>query len=296
MAQTYAMLLKRFLNTLRNKGQTLAQILTPAVFTVVACIYFNGSYTNFRTYTSPPFTLNLAKYDSPITIYATLDNTSSGSLLSCYKKVLSNLSGSYVYLNNQSYNYNSYKDMDKYLLEVANQNLYIYRHRYQIATEIGPDYFVGFYNYLSYHTMAITLALVNNAWLQCLVMPSHTINTINHPVPISLNRTKEEIMFQSSSVALSFFLWIFNALAYLLSSFSMFLITERKSGTKVGQYISGATSSTFWLATFLWDYFNYLVPSILVIVIAMAFQVEGYSYGMIPRYLKQYIIFKSISQ
>lgn len=291
MGQIYAMLLKRFLNTLRNKGQTLAQILTPAVFAVIACIYFNNSYANFRTYASPPFALNLEKYDYPITVYATTDNNSSSSLLNCYMKALNKLSGSYVYLNKQSYNYSSYKDMDNYFLEIANKNLYNYHHRYQIATEIGPDYFMGFYNDISYHTMAITLALVNNAWLQCLVGPSHTINTINHPVPISLNRTMEEIIFQSSSVALSFFLWIFNALAYLLSSFSLFLITERKSGAKVGQYISGATSYTFWLATFLWDYLNYMVPSILLIIITVAFSVEGYSYGMIPRYLKQYLFY-----
>lgn len=49
------------------------------------------------------------------------------------------------------------------------------------------------------------------------------------------------------------------ALSFVPASFVLFLVAERVSKAKHLQYVSGATPSVYWIASFLWDMANYMV-------------------------------------
>lgn len=43
--------------------------------------------------------------------------------------------------------------------------------------------------------------------------------------------------------------------------------------------MSGLSSVTYWSANFVWDYFNYLIPAVLMVVVFAAFQPDAYYLG-----------------
>ena len=288
MARICAMMHKRFIFTRRNLIITAAQIIVPVLLILLACVSSKSLLEHLNYSDPPPFSLDLSKYEDPITVYGITDSAHPNTLLECYKKTLLKIHGRQLQLNNNYNKYNNETDMDNYFIKLAEVNFVDYRLKYQIATEIGPDYFIGFYNDESYHTIAITLSLINNAWLQCLVKPFNTsteyeIHTINHPILQVSNIESGDKMIIASSVGFYFAILVNYALACLLATFSVFLINERKSGAKVSQYICGATSYTFWLATFIWDSFSYLIPSLAIVIIVVISKIEGYAFDLNPR-------------
>ena len=65
-------------------------------------------------------------------------------------------------------------------------------------------------------------------------------------------------------------------MAFLASSFVVFVVDERASKAKHIQRVSGVRLSTFWLSAFLWDIINYTLPCIVVLIMFAAFQVPAY--------------------
>jgi len=66
-------------------------------------------------------------------------------------------------------------------------------------------------------------------------------------------------------------------MAFLVSTFIVFVVNERATKAKQSQFIAGIGSTNFWLSAFLWDALCFLVPSMLVIAVVAAFQTGGYS-------------------
>jgi len=56
---------------------------------------------------------------------------------------------------------------------------------------------VGHFSVESYHSIAVSLALVDRAKLHCLVSPGYQIHTINHPLP----RQSETVVMDKVSSA-----------------------------------------------------------------------------------------------
>lgn len=42
------------------------------------------------------------------------------------------------------------------------------------------------------------------------------------------------------------------------------------------QFVSGVDAVSYWLGTFTWDFINYLIPSITVLILIAAFQLDEY--------------------
>lgn len=80
-------------------------------------------------------------------------------------------------------------------------------------------------------------------------------------------------------------------MAFLASSFVLFIVDERSSKAKHIQQVSGVNLSTFWLAAFLWDMINYIVPCVGILILFAAFQVPaftGYNLGVVALLLLEY--------
>jgi ATP-binding cassette subfamily A (ABC1) protein 3 len=64
-------------------------------------------------------------------------------------------------------------------------------------------------------------------------------------------------------------------MGFLASSFVIFLINERSSRAKHCQFVSGVRIITFWASTFCWDFINFLLPCLLLMLVFWAFGVEA---------------------
>lgn len=71
-------------------------------------------------------------------------------------------------------------------------------------------------------------------------------------------------------------IFIIFALSFIPASFLVFLLEERETCSKQLQFVSGVKPYIYWISTFIWDLFNYIVPCILCIILFLIFNVEAY--------------------
>uniref|UniRef100_A0A8B9NNN4 P-type phospholipid transporter n=1 Tax=Accipiter nisus TaxID=211598 RepID=A0A8B9NNN4_9AVES len=145
------------------------------------------------------------------------------------------------------------------------------------------DYLVKTYvwfNNKGWHAIASFLNVINNAILRANLQqgknPSaYGITAFNHP----LNLTKQqlsEVALMTTSVDVLVSICVIFAMSFVPASFVVFLIQERVSKAKHLQFISGVKPVIYWLANFVWDMCNYIVPATLVIIIFICFQQKSY--------------------
>src|SRR6218665_277047 len=269
------MLYKRFIHSKRNYALTLSQIMILTIFTILACYTLldqSRIIINFRL-----LTLDLTYFKSPITPYDVRPLTGNAQKLStCYAAAVSRHSKP-VFINSEPVNYT----LDEYLINIGKSHKDQYYWKYQIGATIEEEQdgmlnITGFFNNHAYHSIAISLSYLGNSLMQCFGNKEYQIETINHPLPMNSSKQNTNSAYSGESGGLLFSFYVSIGLALLFGTFVVFLIKERKSGAKHSQLVSGVKLHNFWLATFLWDYVNYLVLCILIIVIILCFQTEGY--------------------
>ncbi|NWX42570.1 ABCA1 protein, partial [Steatornis caripensis] len=136
------------------------------------------------------------------------------------------------------------------------------------------------FNNKGWHAIASFLNVINNAILRSNLQqgknPSaYGITAFNHP----LNLTKQqlsEVALMTTSVDVLVSICVIFAMSFVPASFVVFLIQERVSKAKHLQFISGVKPVIYWLANFVWDMCNYIVPATLVIIIFICFQQKSY--------------------
>ncbi|NXK13626.1 ABCA1 protein, partial [Herpetotheres cachinnans] len=136
------------------------------------------------------------------------------------------------------------------------------------------------FNNKGWHAIASFLNVINNAILRANLQqgknPSaYGITAFNHP----LNLTKQqlsEVALMTTSVDVLVSICVIFAMSFVPASFVVFLIQERVSKAKHLQFISGVKPVIYWVANFVWDMCNYIVPATLVIIIFICFQQKSY--------------------
>ncbi|TRY77726.1 hypothetical protein DNTS_029105 [Danionella cerebrum] len=136
------------------------------------------------------------------------------------------------------------------------------------------------FNNKGWHSIGAFLNVMNNAVLRSSLPPGldhskFNIKAFNHP----LNLTKEQlshVALMTTSVDVLVSICVIFAMSFVPASFVVFLIQERVNKAKHMQFISGVQPFLYWLANFVWDMCNYIVPATLVIIIFVCFQQEAY--------------------
>ncbi|XP_052011038.1 phospholipid-transporting ATPase ABCA1-like [Xyrauchen texanus] len=136
------------------------------------------------------------------------------------------------------------------------------------------------FNNKGWHSIGAFLNVMNNGILRANLPPGkdpHTfgMTAFNHP----LNLTKEQlsqVALMTTSVDVLVSICVIFAMSFVPASFVVFLIQERVNKAKHMQFISGVQPFLYWLANFLWDMCNYVVPATLVILIFVCFQQKAY--------------------
>uniref|UniRef100_A0A670KEM8 ATP binding cassette subfamily A member 1 n=1 Tax=Podarcis muralis TaxID=64176 RepID=A0A670KEM8_PODMU len=140
--------------------------------------------------------------------------------------------------------------------------------------------FQVWFNNKGWHAISAFLNIMNNAILRANLQegedPSaYGITAFNHP----LNLTKQqlsEVALMTTSVDVLVSICVIFAMSFVPASFVVFLIQERVTKAKHLQFICGVKPVTYWLANFVWDMCNYVVPATLVIIIFVGFQQKSY--------------------
>ena len=141
---------------------------------------------------------------------------------------------------------------------------------------------ISYFNNQGYHTPAIALSAVFNgisrtAGLQANNTPV-TITTTNHPLP----RTSHDIVAGKTSTDFRGFILAIHVvigMAFLSGSFALFIVREREVRAKHSQLVSGGSVPQYWMSTFVWDMFNYIIPCILLLIIFASFDIHAYCDG-----------------
>lgn len=68
-------------------------------------------------------------------------------------------------------------------------------------------------------------------------------------------------------------------MSFIAALYIMFYIKERTSRAKLLQFVSGVNVLTFWIVSFVWDYFTFMITALIYIATLAAFQEEGWSSG-----------------
>uniref|UniRef100_A0A8C5HDU1 P-type phospholipid transporter n=1 Tax=Gouania willdenowi TaxID=441366 RepID=A0A8C5HDU1_GOUWI len=152
-------------------------------------------------------------------------------------------------------------------------------HSLSFCHPCSPLLQVWFYNQ-AWHGVVSFLSVASNAILRGSLPAGHDpreygISVSNYP----LNLTKEQLSFvalatTSTDVVVS--ICVIFAMSFIPASFVLFLIQERVNKAKHLQFVSGVNPAVYWVANFVWDMCNYIVPCIIVIVIFLCFQQKAY--------------------
>ncbi|XP_041855370.1 ATP-binding cassette sub-family A member 2 isoform X4 [Melanotaenia boesemani] len=137
------------------------------------------------------------------------------------------------------------------------------------------------YNNKGYHSMPVYLNVLNNAILRANLPSSkgnpaaYGITLTNHP----MNRTSASLsldyLLQGTDVVIAIFIIV--AMSFVPASFVVFLVAEKSTKAKHLQFVSGCDPVIYWLANYIWDMLNYLVPATCCIIILFVFDLPAYT-------------------
>ena len=172
---------------------------------------------------------------------------------------------------------NQVTNLTRYVLEESTRDIAHFNLHDMIAVEKIGNKFTAMFNNQPYHAAPAALNYLTNAFLQNFVNESVRITTYNYPLPLSAIESTEKDFVSSLNNGFQVGFNTVFGMSFLASGFVVFLIKERESRAKHLQFVSGAQFGIFWLANFVVDVVNYLVPVILVMVVMAAFQAETLS-------------------
>lgn len=272
-----AMFKKRYLHSRRNKIAIVSQLLMPLIFTLFALI---AAETIPKPVDSPPRVLSTAMFGRNDVPYATEHDPSSASksLANMYKH-FANHETKTKYIND----IHDYSDGNatRYILDKSGGKKLgsFNRHCLVAATFEGDESNVrakAWFNDQAYHAIAVSLNAVNNAILKNVTgNTSMHITAINHPLPRTLKQKSDDLT--SNGVGLNVAFNLLFGMAFLASSFVVFVVHERNNGAKHVQFVSGVDPLSYWTASWAWDLINFTLPCICIIILFVCFNVPAYT-------------------
>lgn len=271
--QFRAMLVKKMLHSKRNLLVTIVQLLVPTIFATLGCAVLEI----FPGPRDPPSAeLSLNAWDNPVTNFLINGSGTDLADLGQYYADFAQKVSSVIDIESEDYD-----NMDLYLGAIGAENVDVFTKQYMVAStwsqqEAELKKATAHFNNQAMHTTAISLNLVMNAILKYIAGEEYSIYAENHPLPRATDTAIQEEL--DSNITMGFIIsWnVSFGMAFLISTFVVFIIKERITKSKHVQFVSGVHVFNFWISTFLWDFINFLIPSLLLLIIFVAFDVRAY--------------------
>ncbi|XP_002739960.1 phospholipid-transporting ATPase ABCA3-like [Saccoglossus kowalevskii] len=274
--QFYAMFLKKVLHSKRNFLVMVVQILVPSFFTLISIIVVI-TYPSVKQL--PPLTLTLEPYKEVEVPYSAGHHATNLSyqLASCYANQFKGTDASPHKLKDFGFN-----ETSNYLVTEAATN-HVSFNSHNVITGLFQPFedlinVTSFFNNQPYHAIAASLNAVDNAILKTKMNDSYSLTAINYPLPQTIEETMSNVMTDSTTGFAIAFNLLFG-MAFLASSFVVFLIKESSTKSKHIQFVSGVSLFNFWLSTFAWDIINFLICIIIICIMFLIGDIDAYSGG-----------------
>jgi len=138
-----------------------------------------------------------------------------------------------------------------------------------------------FYNNKGYHSMPTYLNSLNNAILRANLPKgkgnpaAYGITVTNHPMNKTSASLSLDYLLQGTDVVIAIFIIV--AMSFVPASFVVFLVAEKSTKAKHLQFVSGCNPVIYWLANYVWDMLNYLVPATCCVIILFVFDLPAYT-------------------
>ncbi|KAG8443533.1 hypothetical protein GDO86_012077 [Hymenochirus boettgeri] len=268
--QFYALFLKRAAFSWRNWKMVVGQFLVPLVFTTLALVV-GKTFPGPQDSTS--LELNLIPYGHTVVPYSIPPNASNliQRLAESFRDQLpGQLAQPQEVLD----------DLDSYLLAKATDEGALFAEHCLCAAEIQSiDSWISItarFNNQAFHAVAASLALVDNAIFRLIAGPEAYISVTNYPQPRNTTETAKD-QLQEGQTGFAIAINLLYGMASLASTFSLLLVGERAVKSKHVQFVSGASSLSYWLSALTWDLLNFLIPCTFMLVVFQAFGVRAYT-------------------
>ena len=276
--QFSAMLTKRMKNSFRNKITAAIQLVPPLLFTLLALI---------TTQEAAPQTVIPARNLADL-------SSSYGS----HNIWLANVDGSEAVANATSFNFPntsaatvrnvpmadvaSDQDVTNFLVQQAGTTVgerYVFNRESPLLLQISATEIVGWFNGQPYHAVSEALNAVDSVIFSkwTAEQPGGEMKgfaSLNEPLPLSLD---EQIQNQQSSfIGFNLAFSILFGMAFVVSSFLLFVVQERETKAKHVQFVSGVSPISYWLSAYLWDLLNFVVPVLGIFILFFAWDIKAY--------------------
>ncbi|XP_038064273.1 ATP-binding cassette sub-family A member 3-like [Patiria miniata] len=289
--QFWAMLIKHILHSMRNFILATVQLAVPLLTTSVAVVLILVAP---QLEASPPLVISATPYQNSIAQFSKGKNLShpvTESLSSMYSQHFQGTATQVVDIDSLT---SIPHDMRDYLISEGESSISAFNSRNLVSATfeyydnkpvvIGNitlgniSLLVGtaFYNNQPYHTSPLSLNAIDNAYLMHYLTKDHRVTVINEPLPPTLQEQFSEQSDTFGMGSMIAFVMMFG-MAFLASSFGVFLMMESSTKAKHLQIVSGVHSTTFWLSKLIWDIINYMIPCILIGILMLACRVESYA-------------------
>eukprot|EP00050_Salpingoeca_kvevrii_P017794 m.68315 g.68315 ORF g.68315 m.68315 type:complete len:2462 (-) comp7733_c0_seq1:119-7504(-) len=281
----WALFVKRFHHAKRDYKAVISQVVLPALFISVAMTVA----TSFPAgKDKPAILLDTSLFDKACADHAQTNRVpvydAQGSPESQLLKDSVFLQGSAqeVNINSLPGFQNHAGNFSEYLLSVFDSNSDFGALSIEGAPNAvsnltqGPTSVRAWFDSRWLHAMPVFQNLASNTILRAVTNSSQLrITTYNHPLNKSIEEKSEEYLDSGTDITVSIFIII--AMSFVPASFVVFLVAERASKAKHLQFVSGANPFMYWLANYLWDMLNYLIPALMAIAVFYAFQLPAYT-------------------
>lgn len=262
----YAMFLKRFLHSKRHKAALLSQLLLPLVYTLFALI---SAKTFPQPSDSPPLTLSTDPYEKNFVPWSAESET--GRFAEKYWTQWQNSETKPVNVSGNMTHYLMNKAKDVGLGDFNRKDLIAAT----FAKNNGKVNVTAWFNNQAYHSIAVSLAAADQGILRNQVGTDYSITTVNHPLPRTALEKVNDLQRNGLGFNISFNLLF--GMAFLASSFVVFLVQERTNKAKHVQFVSGVDPFSYWDSAFTWDLINYLIPALSILVLVAAFDIPAFA-------------------
>ena len=240
--QVEAMVLKKFHYTRRNYNSILYMV----ILTLVLVIFFMYS-SKLSFFDISPMKISMEPYSSTTTLIEA-DNSMT-DLAKEYKSLLTGKDDSMMI----------YGDMQTFAFNKSKDSIATFNRKFLIGASMGTNLITAWFNGQPFHTMPLTLNMINRAVLRKFSGNDHDIQLINHPYEHSII-SDDELNFAGDMLGFVMTLvLLYILMLYWPSIFIAFYIKERDSRAKLLQFISGANRFVYWLTSFVIDYTIFLV-------------------------------------
>ncbi|XP_055882496.1 phospholipid-transporting ATPase ABCA3-like isoform X1 [Biomphalaria glabrata] len=270
------LLIKKAIHTWRNRHVTVTQLLLPALFTIYG-LAIDESRPKIST--QPKLVYDLKPFTDVLIPYSVRERPSQEEkkFLDLYAAQFPSYSKEF-FKTTASFSFSNYTIRRAQELGASTYNKKMVIGMALIEPKLDETMAaVAEYSGQPYHALPVSVNYLMNSFLQFHTNSSFSFQSSIHPLPkdeltrAELDSLNARISSFTVGVVISF------GMAFLTTLFVYFPIKERQIGSKHMQVMCGIRPFSFWLPTFTWDYINYMIPSLFLLVVFASFSKTAYT-------------------